>query len=378
MSGMKEVAALAGVSEATVSRVLNKSLRVSARTRERVSGAARELGYVRSFSASGLASGRNSNVGVLVPAVNRWYFSAVLEGITAALLEDGYDLTLYNSAGGLHHESLLNDFLLRQRIDAVIVLASKLSNDEIRRLMAVRKPVVVVGGELPGASALHVDDARISAQATNHLIGLGHEKIAHIGGLDQPGPSSKMSGLRAQGFRTAAEQAGLRLEPKWQSVSDFTVAGGYQAGVHLLGQVQERPTAIFAASDEMAIGAILAARDLGLAVPRDLSVIGIDGHELGPLFGLTTIDQFPEEQGRRAVKQLLEHIPRGVNGVLTNEIMQTELVIRSSTARLGSVGLSTQSNDVHSHSGRQYGTSHEDFDTHQGARSSVAVGGTPV
>lgn len=236
---MKEVAELAGVSAATVSRVLNESGLVSAHTTEPVRVAAHELGYMRSFAASGLASGWTRNVGVLVPAVDRWYFSALLEGITAALFEEGYDLTLYNSAGGLHHEGLLGDFLLRQRVDALIVVSARLRSDEIERLKAVGKPLVVVGGQLPGVPAIQIDDAGTARRATEHLTRLGHRKIAHIGGLDQ-GPVFSMSRFRGEGFQRAMDGGGLTVLPKWRVHSDFTTAGGYKAAVQLLTDGDDR------------------------------------------------------------------------------------------------------------------------------------------
>jgi DNA-binding LacI/PurR family transcriptional regulator len=333
MPGIKDVAERAGLSIATVSRALSGKGNVSARSRERARTAAAELGFVLSYHASSLASGRNHNVGVVVPSVHRWYFSAVMEGVSATLLDAGYDLTLYNvSEGQDRRHSVLNDFLLRKRVDAVIAVALQLSEPEIQQLLAIHRPIVGIGGPLPGAATIRIDDAGIAEAATNHLIRLGHSKIAHITGDTFFEQDFQLPGMRQSGYQKAMESAGLRIRPEWQVSADFTIQGAYASARRLLGTAPDRPTAVFAASDEMAIGTILAARDFGLRVPYDLSVIGIDGHELGGVFGLTTIDQDARGQGALAVRLLLAGLEGSADGGATDTEYPTNFVIRSSTA----------------------------------------------
>lgn len=335
MPGIKDVAARAGLSIATVSRALSGKGNVSARSRERARAAAAELGFVLSYHASSLASGRNHNVGVVVPSVHRWYFSAVLEGVSATLLDAGYDLTLYNvnvNEGPDRRHSVLNDFLLRKRVDAVIAVALELSETEIQQLLAIHRPIVGIGGPLPGAATIRIDDAGIAEAATNHLIRLGHSKIAHITGDTFFEQDFRLPGMRQSGYQKAMESAGLQIRPEWQVSADFTIQGAYAGARTLLGTAPDRPTAVFAASDEMAIGTILAARDFGLRVPYDLSVIGIDGHELGEVFGLTTIDQDARGQGALAVRLLLAGLEGSPDGDATDTEYPTNFVIRSSTA----------------------------------------------
>jgi DNA-binding LacI/PurR family transcriptional regulator len=332
MPGIKDVAERAGLSIATVSRALSGKGNVSARSRERAQAAAAELGFVLSYHASSLASGRNHNVGVVVPSVHRWYFSAVVEGVSATLLDAGYDLTLYNvSEGPDRRHSVLNDFLLRKRVDAVIAVSLELSEAEIQQLLAIHRPIVGIGGPLPGAAAIRIDDAGIAEAATTHLIGLGHSKIAHMTGAAFFEQDFRLPGMRQSGFQKAMETAGLPIRPEWQVSADFTVQGAYASARKLLGATGDRPTAVFAASDEMAIGTILAARDFGLRIPYDLSVIGIDGHELGEVFGLTTIDQDARGQGALAVRLLLAGL-EGSDGGATDTEFPTNFVIRQSTA----------------------------------------------
>lgn len=346
MGGIKEVADRAGLSVATVSRALGGKANVSAKSRQRAEEAARELGFVPSYHASSLASGRNHNIGLVVPSVHRWYFSSVLEGVSETLLDAGYDLTLYN-VGELpeRRDSVLNDFLLRKRLDAVIAVALVLGEDEIQQLLAVHRPIVGIGGTLPGAASIRIDDAGLASQLTNHLIRLGHTRIAHLTGNKELNRDFKLPGIRQRGFLAAMEGAGLPVHPGWLVPADFTIHGAYAAARQLLGTAAERPTAIFAASDEMAVGTILAARDYGLRVPEELSVVGMDGHELGETFGLTTIDQDPHGQGKLAAATalaLLDNVgparvrEAGDGGTAasggSDQEFPTDFIIRSSTA----------------------------------------------
>ncbi len=335
MPGINEVALAAGVSTATVSRALSGKGHVSAATRERVLAAAMELGYVVSSNASSLATGRTKNVGVVIPFLNRWFYGSVLEGAEQALLGHGYDLTLYNlSGGGENRRAVFEHFLLRKRVDAVIAISLELTPEEVSRLLEIDKPVVGVGGPLPGVRTLSIDDVEVARLATEHLLSLGHRKVAHIGGNVEMEHDFHLPTNRRAGYEAALEAVGLPVDPALFAPADFTIEGGYRAAKQLLGNPRNRPTAIFAASDEMAIGTMLAARDMGLRVPQDLSVIGIDDHELAEFFGLSTVAQFPAEQGRRAVEILMDQLhpaTRELGSVDTP--LHFELVVRSSTSR---------------------------------------------
>lgn len=334
MPGINEVALLAGVSTATVSRALSGNGHVSAATRERVQAAARDLGYVVSSNASSLATGRTKNVGVVIPFLNRWFFSSVIEGAEQALLSHGYDLTLYNlSGGGDERRLVFEHFLLRKRVDAVIAVSLELTADEVSRLLAMNKPIVGVGGPLPGVRTLSIEDVELARLATEHLLSLGHRSIGHIGGTQESERDFHVPTNRRAGYEAALELVGISADPELFQAADFTMQGGYTAAKQLLGNPRKRPTAVFAASDEMAIGAMLAARDLGLAVPDDVSIIGIDDHELAEFFGLSTVAQFPAEQGRRAVEILMDQLHPGRENHGGHTPLNYELVVRSSTAR---------------------------------------------
>ena len=336
MVGIDDVARHAGVSTATVSRALSGNGYVSPQARLRVQASADTLGYVVSSTASSLASGRMKNIGVVVPFLHQWFYASVVEGAQQQLLADGYDLTLYNLAGGVEQrQRVFEHFLLRQRVDAVIAVSLELTEHEVARLRSLGKPLVGVGGPIAGVHTLTVDDVAVARLATEHLIDLGHTRIAHIGGSKDFDRDFHLPTNRRRGYEAALGHAGIAVESELFQPANFTLQGGYQAARQLLVKSGSRPTALFAASDEMAIGSILAARDLGLSVPGDVSVMGIDDHEDATFFGLSTVAQFPHQQGREAVQILLRQLSAAEPALgAVNTVMPVELRVRQSTARL--------------------------------------------
>ncbi len=331
MAGIDDVARRAGVSTATVSRALSGRGPVSAATRDRVRAAADALGYVVSASASSLATGRTRAVGVVVPFLDRWFFSTVLAGISDGLVRRGYDITLYSvSEDPAERRRVFDDHLRRQRIDAVITIALELDATESAHLRGLGVPIVAIAGPNPLLTTLTVDDLAVGRLATAHLLELGHRRIAHIGddGAGSPERGSSVPALRRRGFMRSLAAEGI--DDAWVEAADFTIEGGSAAATRALTAAAP-PTALFAASDEMAIGAILAARALGLRVPEDVSVIGVDGHELGRWFGLTTVDQFARGQGERAAIEVLNELD-GAEPARGRGTLPFELVDRGSTA----------------------------------------------
>ncbi|WP_336644914.1 LacI family DNA-binding transcriptional regulator [Microbacterium sp. USHLN186] len=332
MASIDEVARLAGVSTATVSRALSGRGQVSDAARERVRAAAAALGYVVSSRASSLASGRTRNVGVIVPLLDQWFFSTMLSGASSALMRAGYDITLYNiTADADVRREVFDTFLRRQRVDAVIAVAIELDEHETGQLLDLGLPVIGVGGPNPRLRTLSVDDTAMARLATEHLIELGHREIAHIGAAGEFEADFRVPSRRLRGFEQALATASIAANPALLEPADFTVDGGHRAAARLLDARRPRPSAIFAASDEMAIGALLAARDLGIRVPEDLSIVGIDGHELGEFFQLTTVDQFPLAQGERAAAAVLAQL-EGQADATAAAALPYELIVRSTTA----------------------------------------------
>lgn len=332
MTGIKDVAREVAMSTATVSRALRGLPGVSEETRDRVRETARRLGYVPSPSAAGLASGQTRTVAVVVPWVTRWFFAAVVQGAEEVLRERGYDLLLYNLAGDepARHR-VFETSMLTKRVDAVLVLSLKPSDDELSRLDKLGRPVTIVGADVPGWATVRIDDVAAARAAVDHLVGLGHRRIAYVGGATEGVLDFTAPAARLAGYRTALVDAGLPHDPLLEEDGEFSVAGGSRAGHDLLDRA-DRPTAVFAASDEMAMGVLRSARELGLRVPEDLSVIGIDDHEMAELFDLTTVAQPVHEQGRVAAQQVLAALTGGDHWVPEQVVLPTELVVRRTTA----------------------------------------------
>ena len=332
MSAISDVARLAGVSKSTASRALSGRGYVSAATRERVVDAARDIGYVASSNAASLVTGNTKNVGVVIPYINRWFFGEVLEGIESTLIDAGYDLTLYRlRADDEHRRRVFDYFLVRKRVDAVIAVGIELTQREVTQLHSLGKPIVGLGGQIPGITTLSVDDVEAARLITAHLISLGHRRIVHFGGDQVAQMDFRVHSQRLVGFRLALREAGVQVAEDFRTVP-FTITGGHAAAMQMLADPRLRPTAIVAGCDEVAIGAIIAARQLGIQVPNELSVVGIDGHDLAELFSLTTLEQEPARQGEAAAGLVLEQLAgEAIHPTQGHVTMPMTLVMRSST-----------------------------------------------
>lgn len=304
MASLTDVARAAGVSKATASRALSAAAHVAPSTRDRVLAAAAELGYVASSSAASLVTGRSRTIGVVTPFIDRWFFAQVLEGVSTALNRRDDDLTLYRVGDDPGHRRRVFDyFLVRKRVDAVITVGLALSADEIGRLRTLGRPHVAVGPAVPGVASLSIDDRAVGRLVTDHLLALGHRRLVHLGGGRDEQVRFHAHAARLRGFRDALRAAGLEHDDV--RVTPYSVEGGYRSALELLADPRARPTGIVAGCDEIAIGAITAARQLGILVPSQLSVVGVDDHTLAEMFGLTTIRQDPREQGEHAVELVL-------------------------------------------------------------------------
>lgn len=326
---MADVARTAGVGMGTVSRVLNNAPGVSEATRQRVLEAAEVLAYVVSPEASGLRSGTKGRVAVVVPHLSRWFFAAMLQGVEAELREAGLDVLLYCVGGPEDREAFFRLLPARRKVDAVVVLAFPVSDAEVERLEMLGVQIVAAGGQVAAYPYVSIDDGDAARKAVDHLIRLGHRRIGMIAAMDPDDPCWPPNPGRSEGYRRAMEAAGLATEADLVKTVDWGGAGGADAMGELLA-LPDPPTAVYAHSDEVALGAIRTVRRLGLRVPEDISVIGIDDHPLAELADLTTIRQPVAQQGRRA--------GRLVCALLNGEdperfvMLPTELVVRRSTA----------------------------------------------
>lgn len=301
---IRDVAERAGVSKSLVSLVLRGSDQVRSEKRRAVLAAVEELGYRPNAAARSLSERRTRTVGVLLNDMRNPWFVDLLDGLNSVLHENGLHTLL---ADGYLNRRLGEDLtrtFTELRVDGLVAVGT-LPASQALRTAAARVPTVVVGArepELPRVDIVAGDDERGARLATEHLIGLGHRRVAHLAGRGVVGE------LRRRGFEAVVEEHGLGADAVVEQ-GDLTEEGGYRATVRLLGRA-ERPTAVFAFNDIACVGALSAAEELGLRVPEDLSLVGYDNTYLSRLrhLWLTTVDNAGHDLGRRAARRLLDRI----------------------------------------------------------------------
>lgn len=325
-----DVADQAGVSASTVSRSLRGMPNVARSTRERVERVADALGYVASPAASGLASGRTTTIGVVVPFLSRWYFMRVVEGVEQTLRANGYDLLLSNFGNAEGRAGFFQRQPFSRKVDGVILIDVALQPDEQAQLQVLGVPITVVAGEALGVGSVGIDELHSVRMAVQHLAHLGHEQIGMICGEPEPGLGFAIPGHRRDAFLQAVAEAGLESDPEWMVTAAWGLEGGATAAQNLLA-ARRLPTAIFAESDEIAFGALRTLRLAGLDVPGRMSVVGFDDHDMASVVNLTTISQPVDQIGAAAATLLLEALA-GRGDPFARVVVPTRLIVRGSTA----------------------------------------------
>jgi LacI family transcriptional regulator len=329
---IREVAELAGVSIATVSRVTNGRADVAASTRQAVERAIRESGY---RSRPRVRNGPTGLVGIAIPLVHPSYFAGILSGATEALYEQGMRAVLCPTRHSREREMSLLEVLAGGETDGAILVLPEESAAELQKLAShgfrfvVVDPHSAVGDGVPVVAAAHSSGAM---QATGHLLELGHRRIGAIAGPLGWTASEE----RLRGYHGALAGAGVLPDPDLVVYSNFRLDGGRAAALELLA-LPDPPTAIFAFNDRMAIGAMQGAAGLGMRVPAELSVVGFDdtAEAMIAVPALTTVRQPLAELGRTAVSLLLRQLHNRRLEPLRLEL-ETRLVVRQSTAPPGS------------------------------------------
>lgn len=326
---IRDVAEAAGVSTATVSRALRGLPNVDDTTRRRVQQVAGDLDYVISPSASRLASGRTGSVAVITPYIARWFFSTVLSGVEDVLQESDMDLLLI-SIGDHNHKVNRSPVVprLRRRVDAILMIAVPPDEPQLIKIVDLALPTSTIGLKVPGVPSVTIDDVAAAQLATQHLINLGHRRIGIIDG-SRTDESSTVQRDRTLGFASAMADAGLPVSPALEALGHFTIGGGEAAMTALLAQPNP-PTAVFALSDEMAFGALRALRAHGLRPGIDVSIIGVDGHDMSEHLDLTTVVQPVADLGRIATRSLLAQLA-DAKAYAESVQVATQLVARGST-----------------------------------------------
>lgn len=324
-----EVAAMAGVSTATVSRVLSRPEQVSEETRRRVLAVVRDSGYVPNVAARSLRTLRAAKILLTVPDISNAFFASVIRGAEEAARDAGYSVVVGDTRHDPEVEDQYADMLSRREVDGLIFLGHRLpaSLGPLLSHKGVAAPIVNGCEYSPdlGVPSVHIDNAAAGADAIQHLIGLGHRTIGVITGPEL----SPISRDRLAGAIAAADRAGLR-DKLHIRIGDYSAGSAVDQTRDLLIR---GVTAIFCFSDEMAMGALSAIGDAGLYCPKDISVIGFDDLPLARYFQppLTTIAQPKGLIGRRTV-ELLVDIMRGVDGASRQVTLKHDLIVRGSTA----------------------------------------------
>lgn len=346
---IKDVARLAGVSVTTASVALRRSAPVSEATRQRVVEAARALGYHPNRLARTLVLRRSTLVGLLVPDIADPYFHEIVKGIESEVSRHGFSVVLCDTDRSAERQSRYVTELRELQVSAVIALgAEEYGEDVLRPLQEAGVRVVLIGGTIPGVARVRIRNDEAARLATEYLLSLGHRRIAFVTGPER----NEAARARLWGYRQALQLAGT-WEPRLELPGTFDVASGYEALHGLLasppeGPTRERPTAVLACNDQMAIGALQAALRAGVRVPGEMAVMGIGGIPLTAQMhpALSTVGLPLREMGRVAGeyvctapewppgREILAEVgvPDAHGGPLAVPVLPIRLLPRESTA----------------------------------------------
>lgn len=333
MANIRDVAALAQVSPITVSRVFNNPERVSPATRARVEAAVEELGYIPNQIARSLRSNRTNTLALVLTDITNPFWTSVARSVEDAASGQGFNVILCNTDESEEKQEKYLSVLLRKRVDGFLFVPARSEPGAVERIQRQGVPVVVMDRRVPGAEVDVVrSDSEEGAYAlTRHLIGQGHRRIAIICG--PLGVSTAQE--RLDGYRRALHEAGLAVDERWIIEGAYTVASGYAVTTQLLSR-ETLPTALLGGNNFIALGAMRAIREAGLAIPEDISVVCIDDIPdwlVGEPF-LTVAAQSPYHLGRQATDLLLRQIREPNQHPAQEILLPTELIVRRSTAAL--------------------------------------------
>jgi LacI family transcriptional regulator len=325
---IEDVAKLAGVSTATVSRVLSKPEKVKAARRKSVLDAVKRLGYAPDLSARSLASGRSNIVGCVVPTIDHAIFAKSTQSLQHTLLQSGYQLLIASHNYDPKREETAAIALQQRGVDALVLVGTDHTAATWRAIKSWGKPTLLNWSCDPRLPSIGFDNHAVASTLARHLIDLGHRRIGVISGFTAHNDRAR---ARIDGVRDEMKQAGFRLLSSALTEQPFNLAGG-RMGLQKLMRQTRKPTAILCGNDLLAAGALLEAQRIGIRVPEELSICGIDNlelaHELNP--GLTTVSLATEALGRITAEKIVaalagEPLPK-------KQLLPFELVVRGSTA----------------------------------------------
>ncbi|MEJ2411891.1 MAG: LacI family DNA-binding transcriptional regulator [Anaerolineales bacterium] len=327
---MQDVAERASVSVATVSRVLNGSDKVADETRDRVLQACQVLDYNLHLAAQRLRLGRTNTICVLLPFLTLPSIVERLRGVQEALLNSQYDLIPFSVGSPETRDFRLHDLSNKSRADGLLIISMPINAQQAERLQSNQMPVVLIDSDHPEFNRVNVDDKKGGRMATQHLLSLGHKKIAFISSFIENPLQFSSTKNRYEGYCDALRGADIKIDPRYQVEGHHGRKEAEEMALNLL-QIDDPPSAIFASSDTKAVGVLNAARQLGLRVPEQLSVIGYDNIRDAEYLNLSTIQQPLYQAGRVGGKKLIELIKNPLHDP-EEIILPVELVVRGTTA----------------------------------------------
>lgn len=334
MTSIKDVARIAGVSTATVSRTLSEPDKVSESTRKKVQQAVDETGYVANTLARNFRRRRTNTIVVLVPDITNSFFSNIIQGIETVAREQGYRILLGDMQNNIDRGLEYGEFVAQKQADGIISLGRSIPFPyrKGRKTLDPKWPPLVMACEYDGTipvPAVCIDNAQAANDAVKYLAGLGHKNIAFINGPED----SPLCRDRLKGYRQAMKAIGVTDTRKLVYGGDFSLDSGGNAMMAMLDSPAQRPSAVFAANDAMAIGALRYLKSRGLSVPGDISLMGFDDIKFSAYCDppLTTIHQPRNRIGELAMQRMLDLLSkRSIPG--GRELLPYELVLRASTA----------------------------------------------
>lgn len=327
-----DVAKKAGVSIATVSRVINGSDKVKAETRDIVMAVVEKLHYVPNPSARGLIMKRTEAIGLLLPDLHGEFFSEIIRGADNAVQSKGYHLIVSSSHNDPKEIEAALRFM-RGRVDALVVMSPRVDSEILLANLPKSLPVVLLNCRTsnPHFDTIMTDGFGGAKEMTNYLLDLGHKRIAVITG----GPNNIESQERLRGYRASITDKGLIPNPSFEFLGDFTQMSGYES-VKEIFKLKHHPTAIFAFNDSMAIGAVKAIREEGYRIPTDISVCGFDDTPMAKYISpsLTSVHVPIPELGEMAIQRVFDRLQKRTKGAAAHIFVPTTLSIRSSCKKL--------------------------------------------
>lgn len=326
-----DISKRAGVSSATVSRVVNGSPLVVEATRLRVQKVIEELGYRPNFAARMLIRDRTEIIAVIIPSIGKYYFSDIMAAADRVASAQAYHVMVALSHGAVDEQDVILRYVLERRADGLIIMALSAGCEAaIKQAGRSGVPISVIGRPVKGKGlfSVGIDNRSGARQAIEHLVKRGFQRVALLTGPAENFDSQE----RLAGARRAAAQAGLRLRPDWIWTGDFEGESGYRWAKQQFSKGGPQPDAVFAFNDGMALGARAALQELGLRIPQDVGLVGFDDVDAAFHAGLTTVKNPTQELGRLAAEALMSRL-QGKSPPALSRVLPTSLIARASTAR---------------------------------------------